>query len=119
MTFQPIMAATSLIKDSVHNAQGEDLGHIKDIMIDTATQTVSYYVLSFGGVLGLGDKYFAIPPESMSLDNEHKRFVLNIAIEKLQDAEGFDKDNWPNMANSDYRSKIYNHYGVSERKIAA
>jgi hypothetical protein len=46
------MAADTLDGDKVVNATGEDLGEIKDIMIDVPTGRVAYAVLSFGGFLG-------------------------------------------------------------------
>lgn len=112
------MSASTLNGDDVKNAQGEDLGHVKDIMLDTENNTVAYYVLSFGGLLGMGDKLFAIPPEAMKLNTKDKCFILNIDKERLKNAEGFNKDKWPNMADPKFRSNLYQHYGVTDRFVA-
>lgn len=114
----PILSASSLGEDKVKNAQGEDLGDIKDVMIDTASGQVQYYVLSFGGVMGMGDKLFAIPPQAISVDTEKKQLVLNASKEQLENAPGFDKDNWPNLADESFRDQIYNHYGYKYSKAA-
>jgi sporulation protein YlmC with PRC-barrel domain len=106
-----VLSASSLEGDKVKNTLGEDLGDIKDIMIDTETGQVQYYVLSFGGFLGMGDKLFAIPPQAISVDTEEKCVVLNVSKEQLENAPGFDKDNWPNMADASFRDQIYGHYG--------
>ena len=82
MTNQILMSASTLNGDDVKNAQGEDLGHVKDIMLDTENNRVAYYVLSFGGILGMGDKLFAIPPEAMKLNTNDKCFILNIDKER-------------------------------------
>lgn len=127
MHYQPLMAASSLDGDEVKNAQGESLGHVKDIMIDVEAHRIAYYVLSFGGILGMGDKLFAIPPEAMKLVddkkefryNDKKDFILNIDKERLEKAEGFDKDKWPNMADSAFRNKVYEYYGYSNKSYAA
>ncbi len=116
MTYQPVLSASSLEGDDVKNVSGEDLGTIKEIMIDTQTNTVAYYVLSFGGVLGMGDKLFALPPEAVSLDKAKKCFILDVDKERLKSAEGFDKDNWPNMADPSFRQSIYDHYGYRVRE---
>ena len=117
---QPILSAHSIINDKVHNAQNENLGEIKDIMIDTATGKVNYYVLSFGGFLGMGEKYFAVPPREMSVDTENKVMILNFDKERLKQAPGFDKDNWPNMADKSFRDQISNFYGPdSSDRMAA
>ena len=114
----PVLSASTLEKDSVKNMQGEDLGEIKEIMIDTEGGQVQYYVLSFGGFLGMGDKLFAVPPQAISVDTEQKCVVLNVEKDLLKEAPGFDKDNWPNMADSTFRDKIYGHYGYEYRKAA-
>ena len=118
MTNSMLMSASSLNGDDVKNAQGENLGHVKDIMLDTENNRVAYYVLSFGGLLGMGNKLFAIPPEAMKLNTDEKCFVLNIDKDRLENADGFDKDQWPNMADSTFRSNLYQHYGITDRFAA-
>ncbi|SDZ95490.1 PRC-barrel domain-containing protein [Microbulbifer marinus] len=114
MPVHTVLSASSLEGDSVKNRQGEDLGTIKEIMLDTESHSIAYYVLSFGGIMGLGDDLFAIPPEAMRLDAKNKCFILSVDKEKLKKAEGFDKDNWPNMADPKFRSNIYSQYGVQQ-----
>jgi uncharacterized protein YrrD len=117
---QPLLSAESIINDDVKNAHNEDLGNIKDIMIDTETGDVKYYVLSFGGFLGMGDKYFAVPPQAMSVDTENECMVLNVDKDRLKNAPGFDKDNWPNMADATFQDEINTFYGdTSETRRAA
>ena len=118
MTNQVLMSASTLNGDDVKNAQGESLGHVKDIMLDTTNNRIAYYVLSFGGLLGMGDKLFAIPPEAMKLNRNDKCFILNIDKDRLENAVGFDKDKWPNMADATFRSNLYQHYGITDRFAA-
>jgi sporulation protein YlmC with PRC-barrel domain len=106
-----IMSADSLIGDNVINALGDDLGEIKDIMVDVATGRVGYVVLSFGGFLGIGDKLFAIPWTALRLDRERKRFIMDVDKERLKNAPGFDKDNWPSMADYQWASDLHSYYG--------
>ena len=95
-----VMDADTLIGDSVVNGAGEDLGEIKAIMLDVESGRIAYAVLSFGGILGMGNKLFAIPWSALTLDAGEKRFVLDIAKDRLDNAPGFDKDSWPTMASS-------------------
>lgn len=115
---QNLMSASSLHGEDVKNEQDESLGELKDIMLDTENNSVAYYVLSFGGLFGLGDKYFAIPPEAMKLNTKDSGFILNIDKARLKDAEGFDKDNWPDMADPTFRSNLYKRYGMTDRLAA-
>lgn len=106
-----VLSAGTLKGDDVRNASGEDLGKIEEIMIDVSSGRVAYAVLSFGGFLGMGDKLFAIPWEALRLDQEHERFILNVDKEVLEDAPGFEKNQWPEFADRTWGAGIYDHYG--------
>jgi sporulation protein YlmC with PRC-barrel domain len=105
-----IMSSSSLEGDEVVNNNGEKLGTVQDIMIDVPRGRVAYAVLSRGGILGLGDKLFASPWSALILDTQRKCFVLDIAVERLEEAEGFDKDNWPRMADLGWATRVHNYY---------
>lgn len=107
-----IMGATTLVGDDVYNHKGEELGGIKEIMLDMRSGKVGYAVLSFGGFLGMGEKLFAVPWNALTLDTENKRFVLNVEKDSLKDAPGFNKDKWPNMADQSWAREIHSYYGT-------
>ncbi len=108
-----VLSASTMMNDKVRNAQGEDLGKIEEFMIDLASGCISYAVLSFGGFLGMGDKLFAIPWQALKLDTKEHAFILDITKEKLEKAPGFDKDNWPDMADETWGTGIYDYYGYT------
>ena len=107
-----VMGAGTLIGNDVYNRQDEDLGDIKEIMLDMRSGRVNYAVLSFGGFLGMADKLFAVPWNALTLDTENKRFVLNVSKQQLENAPGFDQDNWPDMADPTWENKIHSYYGT-------
>lgn len=111
--FRRILSAGTLEGDKVRNSAGEDLGKIDEIMIDIPSGRVAYAVLSFGGVLGVGNKLFAIPWSILNVDEDNKCFVLEVGQRTLETAPGFDKDNWPDMADISWGSQIFKHYGVT------
>lgn len=90
-----VRGASTLIGYDVYNQQDEDLGDIKEIMLDVTSGKVAYAVLSHGGVLGVGEKLFAVPWGALILDIENERFILNVGKTKLDLAPGFDSENWP------------------------
>jgi len=110
-TFGLVLSASTLKGDKVVNHQGEDLGKIEELMIDLDRGRIAYAVLSFGGFLGMGDKLFAIPWQAFGVDTDGKRLVLKADKELLKKAPGFDKSNWPNMADPAWGSKLYGYYG--------
>lgn len=107
-----LMGADTLMGEDVYNSQGEDLGDIKEIMLDMQSGEVAYAVLSFGGVMGMGTKLFAVPWQALQLDTQNKRFILDVSKEKLQRAPGFDKDNWPDMASAEFTNEMSSFYNT-------
>lgn len=106
-----VMSASTLEGDDVVNSAGENLGEIKEIMIDVPSGRVAYAVLSSGGLLGIGDKLFAIPWGALTLDTDRKCFILDVDAERLKAAPGFDKDHWPSMADPAWASEVHAYYG--------
>ena len=106
-----IMAADSLTGEKVVNQVGDRLGEITHIMLDISQGTIAYAVLSFGGVLGIHDKLFAVPWQSLALDIENRWFVLNVDKDELRNAPGFEKDHWPAMADPAWAKKVSAYYG--------
>jgi hypothetical protein len=110
--FRRVMGATTLVGDSVRNTADEDLGKIKELMVDLSSGRIAYAVLSFGGVLNMGNKLFAVPWSVLTLDEDEKQFILDVPKERLENAPGFDKDNWPDMADTGWATRINDYYGA-------
>lgn len=112
-TFRRVLAASTMDGDNVQNAAGEDLGKVDDIMIDIRSGKVAYAVLSFGGFLGMGNKLFAVPWNALTVDEDEKCFILDVDKQTLESAPGFDKDNWPDMADATWATGVFEHYGTA------
>ena len=107
-----LMGAETLIGNDVYNTKEENLGNIKEIMLDMRTGTIGYAVLSFGGFLGMGEKLFAVPWSALKLDTQNKRFILSVDKNRLKDAPGFDADHWPDMVDQTWSNEIHSFYGT-------
>jgi sporulation protein YlmC with PRC-barrel domain len=105
------LSASTLTGDKVRNPEGDNLGNLEEIVIDLETGRVSYAVLATGGFMGLGDKYFAIPWDMLSVDTVNKEVVLDVSKDKLENAPGFDKDNWPDIHDRTWVADVYRYYG--------
>ena len=111
--YRRVLAASTLAGDQVQNSAGEDLGKVDEIMIDIPAGKVAYAVLSFGGFLGMGNKLFAVPWSALRLDEDKKHFILDVDKKRrLENAPGFDKDNWPDMADTSWGTRIFSYYGA-------
>lgn len=104
------LSASSLIGDSIKNPQGESLGDLKELMIDLGAGNVGYAVVAFGGVLGMGEKLFAVPWQALKVDHQDKCLILNVPKDRLKDAPGFDKDNWPNFSDPTFSQQMSAYY---------
>ncbi|MFM0046983.1 PRC-barrel domain-containing protein [Paraburkholderia sediminicola] len=106
-----VMAAATLDGNKVISSDGEDIGKVKDIMLDVGSGRIAYVVLSSGGFLGIGDKLLAIPWSALTLDTKQKCFVLDMTAGRVQNAPGFDKDHWPAMADQTWATSVHQYYG--------
>src|SRR5664279_1785366 len=105
---QPLaLSASTLSGDRVVNHANEDIGKVEEIMIDIFTGRVAYVVISFGGIIGVGTKLFAIPWSALRVDTDRKCFVMDADKERLKNAPGFDKNEWPPTPNGQWYHDVY------------
>ena len=112
-----LMGAQTLIGDHVHNLLNEHLGEIKEIMLDMRTGKIAYVVMSSGGVLGIGQKLFAVPWDALVLDTANKRFTMDVEKALVENAPGFDTDHWPDMADKKWAQQIHGYYGLGATAV--
>ena len=103
-----IRTASSIIGDKVYNKTGDDLGKIMDIMLNVDDGNIEYVIIAFGGLMGMGRKYFAVPFEVLILDVDHQAFILDQNKESFENHPGFDKGHWPE---ANFHSQATRYYG--------
>jgi sporulation protein YlmC with PRC-barrel domain len=94
MQMSKIIPTHRLGSYDVINPKGEDLGQVQDFMLDMAQGRIAFVVVSFGGILGVTDKWFALPWEILEWLKEQRKFILNMPREILETAPGIDKNRW-------------------------
>ena len=87
---------------NVRNLQGEELGEIEDIVVDVESGRILYAIMDFGGFLGIGEKSFPVPWDSLAPLPSEGVFYLNITKDRLKDAPSYDKDKMPDMAAAEW-----------------
>jgi sporulation protein YlmC with PRC-barrel domain len=97
---------SQLIGAKVEDPDGKNIGKIEDVMVD-ASGRVQFAILSFGGFLGVGDKWYAIPWNALQIERDRegmdvKRIVLDVTKETLERAPSFTKDRWPDTRDSQW-----------------
>ena len=95
------------------NEKGQDLGQVQNFVVDMLAGRVAFVIVAFGGMLGISDKWFAMPWEIMSSSPEKRKFVVDMPKSVLAAAPGMKKDKWTEEINSDWLAECYLHYGLS------
>ena len=90
-----LVPSTKICGAPVTDRDGAALGSITDFMVDHATGNLAYAVLSHGGVLGVGEKLFAVPWAAFTVDPLAHTLSLDTTADRLAAAPGIDKDAWP------------------------
>jgi BON domain/PRC-barrel domain len=90
---------SQLIGAKVEDPSGKNIGKIEDVMVDSSGR-VQFGVLSFGGFLGVGEKWYAVPWNALHVERDGegmnvKRIVLDVTKETLERAPSFTQDRWP------------------------
>lgn len=107
-----LISADKVDGTAVYNATGDKLGSVDHVMIDKFNGRVAYAVMSFGGFLGMGNKYHPLPWSVLKYDTQQDGYVVNLDKKVLEGApvmEDADVADWDNRA---WGQQIHNYYHV-------
>ena len=109
---QALIFSSKVNNTPVINADGERIGHIEDVAIDKHTGQVAYAVLSFGGFLGLGEKYHPLPWLLLTYDPQRSAFVVSLDKDQLKAAPSYSMDELADVGDTDerFREPVYTYY---------
>lgn len=105
-----LLSAATIYGDKVCNLQDEKLGNIQDVMLDLSEGKIRYVIMASGGFMGMRDRLFAVPWEALKQDKVNKRFMLDVNADRLKNAPGFARDQWPNMADTGWKTTVDSYY---------
>ncbi|MFC1866203.1 DUF1508 domain-containing protein [Chloroflexota bacterium] len=114
----------------VVNKDDDDMGQVQTFVMDMQEGMIAFALVAFGGILGISDKWFAVPWAALTWRPEKMKFVLSMDDEILKKAPGMDKDKWLEeidkwekeqdlkLLDRYYTSHGYESYkGIVQRKI--
>jgi len=106
--------ASKVIGEPVINRRNESLGKIRELVFEAQSGRMVYAVLSFGGILGVGNKLFALPWAAFEFSATENKLILDVDKEKLKAAPGFDSESkWPDFADRSWGTGIHTYYGYA------
>lgn len=118
-TSGPGIRASKLMGMKIQNSKKENVGQIKDIVVDPATTRIQYVAVTYGGFLGLGDKLFAVPMQAIHVQqdpdhHDHVVLVMDVTKEQMNGAKGFDESSWPNFSDPNFTGELHRRYKIED-----
>src|SRR5687768_15796883 len=93
----PLYKLRDVLGQAVATPQGKEVGHIENVVLDVATGELLYWVVTSGGVLGVGGTLRALPWGVVQGAADRKSFQVHMEEEQFHNAPHFDNDSWPDM----------------------
>ena len=95
---------------AVYNRGGEKLGTVDKVMLDKRSGRVCYAVMSFGGFLGIGERYHPLPWSVLTYDTDKGGYVVNLSRQELEGAPSYGASDMPNYDDPVWGRKVYDYY---------
>lgn len=97
---------------AVYGADDSKIGSIERVMIDKVSGKVSYAVLGFGGILGLGNDHYPLPWQSLKYDTRLGGYVAGVTENQLRDAPRFGNDRDWDWGDAARNRSLDDYYGI-------
>ena len=111
----PLVLSSRVVGTPVYDQAGTRLGHVDDLSIEKETGRAVYAIVSFGGFLGIGEKFHPVPWALLDFDVERGGFTVPLTPAALKDAPNYDAAEIRTLGGPDYRTygdTIYGYYGT-------
>lgn len=105
-----LIASNKVEGTNVYNRQGEHLGYVYNFMIDKYSGQVAYAVMSFGGYLGIGERYHPLPWRALDYDTRMEGFVVDLDRSTLEGAPHYGADEDPWATDQNFGRSVYDYY---------
>ena len=109
---QDLISSDKVEGTTVFNREGERLGTISNFMVGKRNGRVEYAVLSFGGLFGMGEKFYPLPWDVLTYDTDKGGYVVDLDKDRLQGAPSFERGQEPTY-DREFGERVYGHYGMS------
>ena len=97
---------------AVYSRDGEKLGSINAVMIDKVSGRVAYAVMSFGGFLGMGDRYHPLPWHVLTYDTGQGGYVIDLDPTLLEGAPTYGTSDTPDWSDRGWGRQLHDYYGA-------
>lgn len=107
-----LITASRIKNTAVFNSYGDQIGTVIDMSIDRSTGQVIYALMSFGGFLGIGEKFHPLPWDVLKYDTERDGYVISLTKEELRNAPNYSSEQLTAYGGEDvgYRDSVGQYY---------
>ncbi len=84
-----LVSGDQVVGARVYDPNGETIGAIEDVMLDKASGTIIYAVMSYGGFLGFGKGLYPLPWRILKYDRERDGYVVDFSKADLSGSPGY------------------------------
>ena len=105
-----VISSDRVTGTSVYNIAGEKLGSVYKVMLDKYSGKVAYALMSFGGFLGIGEKYHPLPWTALKYDTSKEGYVVNLDKRTLEGAPTVDNYEGPHWADEAWNRRVHDYY---------
>ena len=106
-----LISSDKVAGTAVYDLAGDKLGSIYTVMIDKFTGQVTYAVMSFGGFLGIGDRYHPLPWKGLNYDTSLGGYRVDVGREQLERAPSYASGEMP-WSDPAYGRSVSDYYGA-------
>ena len=106
-----LIASDKVEGTAVYNRKGEHLGSVYNFMVDKITGKAAYAVMSFGGFLGIGEKYHPVPWDVLEYNVNMGGYVVDLDADQLNKAPTYSVDDWA-WSDPAYGRRVHDYYGI-------
>jgi len=96
---------------AVYGRDGRRIGSIYNFMVDKRSGKVEYAVMTYGGFLGMGTRYYPMPWDILSYDTRLGGYRVEMSERDLERAPSFDRNSEPNFDRG-YDDRVRGWYGL-------
>ncbi len=108
-----LIAATKVSGTAVYDLKDERIGRIEDTMLEKSSGRVAYAVLSFGGFLGVGQKFYPMPWASLRYDTRLDGYIVAMDRNTLESAPSFAAGEAVNWADEGFGRRVADHWKIA------
>jgi sporulation protein YlmC with PRC-barrel domain len=107
-----LIASNKIEGTPVYNRQGEHLGAVHHLLVDKITGQIAYAVISFGGLLGVGERYHPVPWKVVVYDLAKEGYMVDLDKQVLQGAPHFSEEELPDWKGDERGTHIHDYFQV-------